>query len=361
MADQGSEVDIQVSSGPATVKVPDVTGQSEASAAANLAAPGFMVTTANQSSTTVPSGQVIGTNPSAGIQVAPKSTDHDHRVDRPAGRPRRPRRPVDARPAPAAPRPTGLAPSGPERRRASVRPCVQGAVQVAVIGAVGRPGTHSLAWACTKQLPGGPDDRPHDRDLMPARPTLERVSRLADQGRAPRSWAEQVAEHAGPGRLSRHARAGARSHREGVHRAPGLRRTRHGRCRTRPRPPASRAWPGRRAPTVTAAVRRSAARRDPQEGRGEEGGGEDRRRPARRRRRRRPRPRRRRRRRPRPRRRAEEGAGQEDRGQEPGEKSAADLLNRCRRVGPRVGATAPVRAWGGPGRGSWRPGRGRRR
>jgi eukaryotic-like serine/threonine-protein kinase len=74
MADQGSEVDIQVSSGPATIKVPDVTGQSEASAAANLAALGFVVATANQSSASVPSGQVIGTNPSAGIQVAPKST-----------------------------------------------------------------------------------------------------------------------------------------------------------------------------------------------------------------------------------------------------------------------------------------------
>jgi serine/threonine-protein kinase len=74
MADQGSEVDIQVSSGPATIKVPDVTGQSAASAAANLAAAGFTVATADQSSTTVPAGQVIGTNPSAGIQVAPKST-----------------------------------------------------------------------------------------------------------------------------------------------------------------------------------------------------------------------------------------------------------------------------------------------
>ncbi|HVN49795.1 MAG TPA: Stk1 family PASTA domain-containing Ser/Thr kinase [Acidimicrobiales bacterium] len=73
MADQRSEVDIQVSSGPATVKVPDVSGQSAASAAANLAAQGFVVSTVEQSSTTVPNGIVIGTNPSAGIQVAPKS------------------------------------------------------------------------------------------------------------------------------------------------------------------------------------------------------------------------------------------------------------------------------------------------
>jgi serine/threonine-protein kinase len=73
MADQRSEVDIQVSSGPATVAVPDVSGQSAASASANLAAQGFVVSTVEQSSTTVASGTVIGTNPSAGIQVAPKS------------------------------------------------------------------------------------------------------------------------------------------------------------------------------------------------------------------------------------------------------------------------------------------------
>jgi eukaryotic-like serine/threonine-protein kinase len=73
LADKGSEVDITVSSGPATISVPDVHGQSAASAAANLAADGFRVTTVNQSSTTIAAGIVIGTNPAAGIQVAPHS------------------------------------------------------------------------------------------------------------------------------------------------------------------------------------------------------------------------------------------------------------------------------------------------
>jgi beta-lactam-binding protein with PASTA domain len=72
-ADPGSEVDITVSSGPATVQVPNVAGQTEATAAANLAAAGFVVSTVHQSSTTVPAGIVIGTNPAGGLSVAPKS------------------------------------------------------------------------------------------------------------------------------------------------------------------------------------------------------------------------------------------------------------------------------------------------
>jgi serine/threonine-protein kinase len=74
MADAGSTVEIFVSSGPATVEVPDVTGQSEATASANLVGSGFKVTSVDQSSTTVPVGRVIGTNPEAGTQVAPGST-----------------------------------------------------------------------------------------------------------------------------------------------------------------------------------------------------------------------------------------------------------------------------------------------
>ena len=73
-ADKGAEVDITVSSGPATVKVPNVAGQSVASASANLASAGFKVTTVNQASSTVPAGLVIGTNPAAGISVAPGTT-----------------------------------------------------------------------------------------------------------------------------------------------------------------------------------------------------------------------------------------------------------------------------------------------
>ncbi len=71
MADHGSEVDISVSSGPATVKVPDVSGESAAAASANLTRAGFTVTTIQQSSTSTGAGLVIGTNPAAGIEVAP--------------------------------------------------------------------------------------------------------------------------------------------------------------------------------------------------------------------------------------------------------------------------------------------------
>ncbi len=73
-ADKGAEVDITVSSGPATIKVPDVAGQSVASASTNLTSAGFKVTTVSQASTTVLAGQVIGTNPAAGILVAPGTT-----------------------------------------------------------------------------------------------------------------------------------------------------------------------------------------------------------------------------------------------------------------------------------------------
>ena len=73
-ADKGAEVDITVSSGPSTVKVPDVSRQSVSSASANLASAGFKVTTVSQASSTVPAGEVIGTNPAAGISVAPGTT-----------------------------------------------------------------------------------------------------------------------------------------------------------------------------------------------------------------------------------------------------------------------------------------------
>ncbi|HEY5154994.1 MAG TPA: Stk1 family PASTA domain-containing Ser/Thr kinase [Acidimicrobiales bacterium] len=73
-ADQGADVTVVYSSGPATVEVPDVTGQSEATASANLVGAGFKVTSVDQSSTTVNTGKVISTNPDAGTQVAPGST-----------------------------------------------------------------------------------------------------------------------------------------------------------------------------------------------------------------------------------------------------------------------------------------------
>jgi beta-lactam-binding protein with PASTA domain len=63
-----------VSSGPPTVGVPDVTGQSAATATATLIAAGFKVTPIDQASTSVNVGRVISTNPDAGTDVAPGST-----------------------------------------------------------------------------------------------------------------------------------------------------------------------------------------------------------------------------------------------------------------------------------------------
>ena len=74
MADPKSTVEVVYSSGPATVEVPDVTGQSEATASANLVGAGFKVTSVDQSSTTVNVGKVISTNPDAGTPVQPGIT-----------------------------------------------------------------------------------------------------------------------------------------------------------------------------------------------------------------------------------------------------------------------------------------------
>jgi serine/threonine-protein kinase len=73
-ADKGSTVIITVSSGVAQVSVPSVAGDDLAGASATLGAAGFKVTSIQQSSTTVASGTVIGTNPSAGTQMAKGST-----------------------------------------------------------------------------------------------------------------------------------------------------------------------------------------------------------------------------------------------------------------------------------------------
>ncbi len=72
-----STVDIVVSTGPdtpATVPVPDVTGQASTDAQATLEAAGFVVTTSEQPSAEVEEGLVIGTNPAAGTEVAPATT-----------------------------------------------------------------------------------------------------------------------------------------------------------------------------------------------------------------------------------------------------------------------------------------------
>jgi serine/threonine-protein kinase len=74
-ADQGSKVTLTVSSGPAQVTVPDVTGEDQATAANRLGSAGLTLgSVTNQPSATVPSGNVISTSPSAGTKVNPSST-----------------------------------------------------------------------------------------------------------------------------------------------------------------------------------------------------------------------------------------------------------------------------------------------
>jgi len=73
-ADKGATVTIVVSSGVAQVPVPNVAGGDLASASATLGAAGFKVTSTQQSSSTVPAGTVITTNPSAGTIVAKGAT-----------------------------------------------------------------------------------------------------------------------------------------------------------------------------------------------------------------------------------------------------------------------------------------------
>jgi beta-lactam-binding protein with PASTA domain len=72
--DPGSTVTMIVSTGPATIPVPDVVGQTAADAQAALEGEGFVVTTSEQASDDVEEGLVISTNPGAGIEVAPGTT-----------------------------------------------------------------------------------------------------------------------------------------------------------------------------------------------------------------------------------------------------------------------------------------------
>ncbi len=70
----GSQVTLFISSGPAAVPVPDVTGQSQANATTLLQSQGFSVTTSTQESTTVPPGNVISQSPAGGAKVQPNAT-----------------------------------------------------------------------------------------------------------------------------------------------------------------------------------------------------------------------------------------------------------------------------------------------
>jgi beta-lactam-binding protein with PASTA domain/tRNA A-37 threonylcarbamoyl transferase component Bud32 len=71
---KGSVVTIKVSSGVAQVAVPNVLGDDVSSASNQLGQLGFKVTTSQQSSTSVPAGNVISTNPGAGAQLPKGST-----------------------------------------------------------------------------------------------------------------------------------------------------------------------------------------------------------------------------------------------------------------------------------------------
>ncbi|MGA8218717.1 MAG: Stk1 family PASTA domain-containing Ser/Thr kinase [Solirubrobacterales bacterium] len=69
-AEEGSTVTLSVSSGPAIVAVPSVTGLSEADATKRLEKAGFKVTVTQEFSKSVPRGQVIGTSPGPGTQLS---------------------------------------------------------------------------------------------------------------------------------------------------------------------------------------------------------------------------------------------------------------------------------------------------
>ena len=70
MAEKGSVVELVVSSGPPQVTIPDLFNQSSSAASNTLAQLGLQVTTRQESSTSVTAGNVIGTEPPSGSQVA---------------------------------------------------------------------------------------------------------------------------------------------------------------------------------------------------------------------------------------------------------------------------------------------------
>jgi eukaryotic-like serine/threonine-protein kinase len=74
MAPKGSTVKQAVSTGPAQVAVPDVSGQLQAAATNTLTAAGFQVTTVSSPSTPANNGKVTNQSPAAGTPVAKGST-----------------------------------------------------------------------------------------------------------------------------------------------------------------------------------------------------------------------------------------------------------------------------------------------
>jgi len=73
-ATKNSVVTITVSTGAGDVSIPNVVGLNAATASNQLGQAGFTVTTTQQSSSTVPAGNVISTNPTAGTKAAKGST-----------------------------------------------------------------------------------------------------------------------------------------------------------------------------------------------------------------------------------------------------------------------------------------------
>ena len=69
-----SQVTLVVSAGTGNVAVPDVVGQDQASAASELQEAGFTVSATQQSSSSVPQGDVISQDPAAGSSAARGST-----------------------------------------------------------------------------------------------------------------------------------------------------------------------------------------------------------------------------------------------------------------------------------------------
>jgi serine/threonine-protein kinase len=70
----GSKITLVVSSGPAKVTVPDVTGESEAQAKSDLHAAGFQVATTSQPSSSAQPGSVLSQSPSGNSQAVQGST-----------------------------------------------------------------------------------------------------------------------------------------------------------------------------------------------------------------------------------------------------------------------------------------------
>lgn len=74
VVDEGTTVTLSVSTGPALVEIPDVSGLTPKEARKRLEDQGLVVTLVNKASDTVPKGSVIRTDPAAGTEISVGST-----------------------------------------------------------------------------------------------------------------------------------------------------------------------------------------------------------------------------------------------------------------------------------------------